>query len=405
MSSNDPAVDAFSSAASPPLAGPDAVLGRRAFLGQVGMATGVALGATFPTNAQAAESPTEAIKRIVAARQIINVHEHVQGEANTETLLREMDSLGIGRTILVGSPWFTLSLYEQAGFTRHDENNAAIVAMARAHPDRFEAWPTVNPLEADKVDKLKALVEQGATGAKLYLGHGYTASRRNTYIFHPIAMDDTRMMGLYEYLAAAHLPVCFHVNPAKPGFMDEFVTVLRRFPDLKVNTPHYMLSSMVHSRLYEMLETFPHLMVDISFGHDDYLRTGLQRISSSTGAFQRLFSTFPERFLFGTDYVVTSLRPHSHDWYAERTQAYLDMLSRPTYTTPLLPGRTLNGLALSPHLIENLLYRNYGAFQRSQPEGTVIARELAWGRLRVPSVNRAPGEALDPPARRRRRRG
>lgn len=405
MSSNDPAVDGLSPTASPPLAGSDVGWSRRAFLGQVGMATGFALGASVPAIAQTAESPTEAIQRIVAARQIINVHEHVQGEANTETLLREMDALGIGRTILVGSPWFTLSLYEQAGFTRHDENNAAIVAMAKAHPKRFEAWPTVNPLEADKVDKLKALVAQGATGVKLYLGHGYTASRRNTYIFHPMAMDDARMMGVYEYLAEAHLPVCFHVNPAKPGFMDEFVTVLRRFPDLKVNTPHYMLSSMVHARLYEMLRTFPNLMVDISFGHDDYLRTGLQRISSSTSAFQRLFTEFSDRFLFGTDYVVTSLRPHDHDWYAERTQAYLDMLSRPTYTTPLLPGRTLNGLALSPPLLENLLYRNYMAFQQRRPRGTTLTRKVEWGRLRVPSVSRAPGEALEPPARRRRRRG
>ncbi len=405
MSSNDPAVDVFSSAASLPLAGPDAVWSRRAFLGQVGVATGLALGTTFPAIAQAAESPTEAIERIVAARQIINVHEHVQGEANTETLLREMDALGIGRTILVGSPWFTLSLYEQAGFTRHDENNAAIVAMARAHPGRFEAWPTVNPLEANKVEKLKPLVAQGATGVKLYLGHGYTASRRNTYIFHPMAMDDARMMEVYEYLSEAHLPVCFHVNPAKPGFMDEFVTVLRRFPDLKVNTPHYMLSSMVHSRLNEMLRTFPNLVVDISFGHDDYLRTGLQRISSSTGAFQRLFTEFPERFLFGTDYVVTSLRPHDHEWYAIRTQAYLDMLSRTSYTTPLLPGRTLNGLALSPHQLECLLYRNYTSFQALRPSGTVITREVEWGRLRVPSVDRAPGQALDPPVRRGRRRG
>ncbi|MCF6286645.1 MAG: amidohydrolase, partial [Candidatus Hydrogenedentes bacterium] len=295
---------------------PDLEPSRRTFLSAVGAVVGTALGIGKQASAQAPETPTQAIARIVAERRIINVHEHVQGKENTDALLREMDALGIGRTVLLGSPWFTIALYEQAGFTRYDENNAAIVAMAQAHPERFEAWPTVNPLDGDKVEKIKAMVGEGASGVKLYFGHGYTATRRNSYIFHSIAMDDSRMMELYEYLSEIHIPVCYHVNPAKPGFMDAFVTVLRRFPDLKVNTPHFMLSSMVHSRLREMFAIFPNLVVDISFGHDDYLKTGLQRISDNPTAFRRLLAAFPERFLFGTDYVVTALRPHNHDWYA-----------------------------------------------------------------------------------------
>jgi predicted TIM-barrel fold metal-dependent hydrolase len=369
---------------------------RRAFLAAMGMAAST-------TFAQAPKTPTQAIARIVAARRIINVHEHVQGRESTDALLREMDALGIARTVLLGSPWFTISLYEQAGFTRYDENNAAIVAMAQAHPDRFEAWPTVNPLDGDKVEKIRALLGEGASGVKLYLGHGYTATRRNTYIFHPIAMDDPRMMDLYAYLAEMHIPVCYHVNPAKPGFMDEFVTVLRRFPDLKVNTPHFMLSSIVHARLREMFATFPNLVVDISFGHDDYLKTGLQRISANPAAFRKLMEAFPERFLFGTDYVVTALRPHNHDWYAVRTRTYLDMLSKRSYTTRLLPGRTLTGLALAPPLLEKILYRNFETFRASTPQGTTLTREVQWDKLRVPRVQRAPGQALAPPRRRRGR--
>jgi len=302
----------------------------------------------------------------------------------------------------MGSPWFTIALYERAGFTRYDENNAAIVAMARAHPDRFAAWPTVNPLDADKVQKIQALVAQGASGVKLYLGHGYTSARRNEYLFRPVAMDDPGMFGLYAYLEENHLPVCLHVNPAKPGFLDEFVTVLQKYPDLKVNTPHYFMSSMAHSRLREMLRTFPNLYVDISFGHDDYLRTGLDRVSGNTSAFRALFEEYPDRFLFGTDYVVTTLRPQSLEWYRLRTDAYLDMLGKEQYTTPLLPGRTLRGLALPGHLLENILYRNFEAFAALKPEGTTITRTPDWSAMRVRPVNRGPGEALPPPARRGR---
>lgn len=348
-----------------------------------------------------AQDPNSTIQRLVNEKRIVNVHEHVQGEENTDTLLTEMDALGIGKTILLGSPWFTISLYERAGFTRYDENNAALIAMAKAHPDRFEAWPTVDPTDPAKLEKVKAMAGEGAKGIKLYLGHGYT-SRDNRYIFHPIAMDDPGMLPLYEYLAREHLPICFHVNPAKPGFLDEFVKVLSAYPDLKVNTPHYFMSSMVHSRLREMLKTFPNLFVDISFGHDDYLKAGLQRISADRDAFRALFQDFPDRFMFGTDYVVTTLRPKPHEWYAARTQAYLDMLATAQYKTPLLPDLPLRGLALSPELIENILYRNFERFEALQPENTRLEHTLDWSQLRVRADVRQPGQALPPPERRTR---
>jgi predicted TIM-barrel fold metal-dependent hydrolase len=348
-----------------------------------------------------AEEPGVTIRRLVDEKRIINVHEHVQGIENMDTLLSEMDALGIGKTILVGSPWFTISLYERAGFTRYDENNAAILAMAKAHPDRFEAWPTVDPSDPTKLEKVKAMVGEGATGIKLYLGHGYT-SRENRYIFHTMAMDDPGMMPLYEFLEEARLPICYHVNPAKPGFLDEFVQVLQAHPNLKVNAPHYFMSSMVHTRLREMLKTFPNLYIDISFGHDDYLKAGLQRVSADVEAFRSLFQDFPERFMFGTDYVVTTLRPKDHAWYQERTQAYLDLLATEQYKTALLPDLPLRGLALSPELLENILFRNYERFQALRPESTPLKGPLDWTQLRVRMVTRAPGQALPPPERRRR---
>jgi hypothetical protein len=106
--------------------------------------------------------------------------------------------------------------------------------------------------------------------------------------------------------------------------------------------------------------------------------------------------------MFGTDYVVTSLRPKDHAWYRDRTQAYLDMLATEQYKTPLLPDLPLRGLALSPELLENILYRNYERFQALKPENTRIERDLDWSRLRVRMEARAPGQALPPPERRRR---
>ena len=159
---------------------------------------------------------------------------------------------------------------------------------------------------------------------------------------------------------------------------------------------------MVHSRLREMFATFPNLVVDISFGHDDYFKTGLQRISSNVARFRDLIAAYPDRFLFGTDYVVTALRPHDHKWYTLRTQAYLDMLSQNTYNSDLLRGKTLRGLALDPSYLDNILYRNFETFRARKPQGTVLDHEINWGKLRVSPKKRKPGQALEPQIRRRR---
>ena len=352
--------------------------------------------------AEEEETPGAALERIVEAGKVINVHEHIQGEGNVGQLLAAMDSAGIAKTVLVGSSWFTLALYERAGFSRYDENNEVILGIANAQPERFEAWPTVRPEDPDMLEKLRDLVARGAKGVKLYIGHGYT-TRRNEYMFHTMAMDDARLLPLYAYCAEQHLPLCIHVNPDKPGFADEFVAVLRLYPDLKVNCPHFMLSSGRLSRLRELLECFPNLYVDISFGHDDFLEDGLRRISGNHRAFRQLFSDFPERFFFGTDFVFTSFKRRSPEWARTRIQSYYDMLTRTRYETPLMEGRTLNGLALDAALLENLLYKNFERFRALEPEGTCLTRDTDWRNMSVRPVDRKPGEALPPAPRSPRR--
>lgn len=185
-------------------------------------------------------SAVAGLARILTEHRIVNVHEHIQGRENVPELLQFMDSHGMGKTILLGSSWFTISLYEKAGFTRYDDNNAALMEIVRAYPGRFEAWPTFNPTDPEALSKIAALVEQGASGVKLYLGHGYRSRYRNQYLLHPMAMDDPRMDSIYAYLSREGIPVCFHVNPAMPGFAEEFIAVLTEYPNLKVNAPHFL---------------------------------------------------------------------------------------------------------------------------------------------------------------------
>lgn len=374
------------------------LLTRRAFCG-------VALWAGSGTAGRAA-SPHWELRFAGAApsvqeteRPIINVHEHIESFDQAKKLLRVMDRMGIEKTVLLGSSWFTITLDQRVGFTRYDWNNEQLMRIVASYPGCFEAWPTMNPLDADKLEKFKALVERGATGLKLYLGHGVIEKATGEYFFHKVALDDAGMLPVYAYCQERFIPVCVHVNPGPrtPGFAEEFIAMLEQFPDLKVNCPHFMLSSIADSRLREFLATFPNLYTDVSFGYDTFLREGLLRISRRPNKFRDLFGAFPDRIMFGTDTVVTAAAFKDEQWFVDRFQAYLDMLSKDTYTTPLVPGRTLNGLALSEYLLRRVLRTNYEEFMARRPVGTRITRSIDWNKMGIEKINRTPGVASQPP--------
>ncbi len=336
------------------------------------------------------------LAQAMAARRIVNAHEHIQSPREVAKLLAVMDELGIAKTLLMGSARFTITLNPRDGFTRYDENNAVILGIAAAAPERFEAWPTVDPRDPKKLDKAKRLVAQGAKGIKLYMGHGYIDKRSNSYLFHSMALDDPRMLPLYAWCQERFVPLMYHVNPYKPGFSEQFIAVLAGFPDLKVIAPHFILSSIKDSRLQEFLDTFPNLYSDISFGHDDFLIAGLKRISRNPGKFKRLFAKYPDRFMFGTDLVVTEHPRKTSAWMGTRFRAYLSMLAMESYETDVLPGRRLKGLGLTGVALEGILYRNYDAFMALRPRGTEITRDIDWTRMGVAKTGRAAGTTIPP---------
>ncbi len=334
-----------------------------------------------------------------AEPQTINVHEHIQSLAQADTLLAAMDENGIAKTVLMGSSSVTITLSQQWGFARWEHNNEQILDIVDRHPDRFEAWVTLDPMDPDKLEKLEKWVAAGATGLKLYSGQGVRDQRPNhgPYFFHEVALDHPDMLPVYAYAEETGLPICFHVNPGPtaPGFAEEFATVLTLFPDLKVNAPHFMLSSIRASRLKTFLRAFPNLHTDISFGQDKFLVPGLKRISRSPARFQKLIRAFPDRFMWGTDVVVTGASAKDPKFITVRVQAYFDMLSKDWYTTPLIPDVRLRGLALAPEEVERILWRNYEAFVAKRPRGTRTG-QVDWTAVGVPLTLRDLGTFVPP---------
>lgn len=327
-------------------------------------------------------------------RLIIDVHEHIESLAEAPLFLKAMDQFGIQSMCLMGSSKFTLTLSEPVGFTGYDENNEELLKIVAAYPGRFEAWPTLSPEDPDKLKKIQDLVKRGATGVKLYTGHGYV-TKKHDYMFHPVAMDDPAMLPFYAWCQENFIPIVLHVNPfgEKKGFAEEFVAVLTQFPDMKVVAPHFILSTVKSNRLQELLDTFPNLYTDVSFG-DYFMKERLLYISKEPDKFKRIFKKYPDRFMFATDLVM--IKGRKDDWAPVQFQAYIDMLTKETYTSPAIPGVTLNGLNLPDELLSKILFRNYHAFRKYRPVNTKPLGEIDWKRMSVDPVERKPGESFPP---------
>jgi uncharacterized protein len=311
--------------------------------------------------AAAATAPATA-EPALADIAITNAHEHVLGGKHLERYLTAARRLGIRRTVFVASPVLTLR-GKGSKIDGMDANLNEIMEMALAHPGEIVAFAAVSQDQAEPRAALEAAVGRGARGLKLYSGHSK---------FHTRPLDDPKMEPVYAFAAERHLPVLWHVRLSKFG--PEFERVLGAHPDLKVVLAHYGLAFWNPSQqrldgLRRLLQSYPNLMIDTSFGSRRTLVGGLAQISKHHEAVRQLLLDYPDRFVWGTDSVVTGHAEKSVEWFEETIRANRNALERGTYYTPFaarwsrywrkeMPASgVLHGLAL-PNDVLQKIYRD-----------------------------------------------
>ena len=279
--------------------------------------------------------------------EITNAHEHFQSFTNVPKFLKAMERNDVVKTVILGSPEATI-LTGRTGFFGEEKYNEEVLKIARTYPEHFIAFPTVNPHDPRKLEKFKQYLQRGGKGLKLYNGHSF---------FHDMPLDDPSMLPLYEFCEKNRVPVLFHVNAG--SYQKEFESVLQKFPRLKIICPHFCLSTIAFGRFEYLMDTYPNLYTDSSFGYIDYLKEALRRISKNPQKFRRLFVKYQDRIFFGTDMVVTSAKYKTADWLAQVTRAYRDMLEKEEYEFFAFPGEKLRGLALDRKILEKVYRKNF----------------------------------------------
>lgn len=159
----------------------------------------------------------------------------------------------------------------------------------------------------DLLTAMTAHLSAGARGLKLITGH----DDYHRALGSP-AIDPAPLRAVFAELEKRGVPLLWHVNTHL--YEQGFLRVLRDFPRLTVVNPHLAgYLAYAPGIVRELLERYPNLHVDISFGtQPEYLRRSVEELSARRDQWRALFIDHSDRFMFGVDMVVTSTTSRAH---------------------------------------------------------------------------------------------
>jgi len=257
--------------------------------------------------------------------KVVNAHEHLFSRKYLDKYLKAAEATGVVRTLFVGSSDYTLMGSGKPQDKGNDENTEEILAAAREHPGQIIPFCAIHPGDPQKLDKIKRFREEGAMGLKLYTGHGN---------FYEKPLDDPGMLPVYQYRAETKYPICWHVNIVK--YAAEFERVMQQFPDLIVIVPHFGVTFFRPReepwRIFQrLMDTYPNLYTDTSFGTRTILVDGLEAVSRDPEPFREFLKKYADRTLFGTDMVVTGNKEKTEPWIVDVLRACRELLEKDAY--------------------------------------------------------------------------
>lgn len=241
---------------------------------------------------------------------IINAHDHLYREQDLDKYLEAAKQTGVTRTLFVASSDFTFKGDKFPANEGNEWSSREILKCAKKYPGKIIPFMTLHPDDENKVALLEEYVQEGAQGLKLYTGH-------SNFYDRPFLAEE--MLPVYEFCERTGLILCWHINLG--SYLDEFTKVLLRYPKLKVILPHFGVGffqpgGKVMQDLAKIMDTYPDVYVDTSFGTREILVTGLERVTQNPQPFREFYAKYQDRIVWGTDMVITGNREKTTPWIA-----------------------------------------------------------------------------------------
>ena len=321
------------------------------------------------------QEPADKFKPEFPIEGIINIHEHIHRSSDAEKWLEAMDECEVSATVMLGSPEVTFKLNSPPGFNNYSINNDIILYLEKKYDSKILAFPTIDPRDPHKLEMLKDQLNRGAIGLKLFSGHTgeiYAGDKKTIYDYlGPLNRSD--MYGVYEYCERNEIPIIWHIKLAWDYLYDETRAVLRDFPELIVDIPHFGVLGSNLTRLGILMDEYPGVYTDISFGGFAYW--SMQLASNHIEQYRTFVNKYHDRIMFGTDMVVTNNIRKTVPWIVNLTMGYRDMLEKEAFhiNVPNITGEgfdfdmDLKGFKLSQEKLDTIYFDNAIRFLRGKP--------------------------------------
>lgn len=212
---------------------------------------------------------------------------HLQGWADRNKMIADMEEAGIDRCALLAWYW------EKAETCRlHNDWHAR---WLEEDPNRFYAFAAVHPEMSDPVEELQRRHEQGFSG----IGECHPTAQG-------FSIRDPTWLACMEFASEKGWPVNFHVTepvghdyPGRiPTPLEDFLWLARQFPELKIILAHA-------GGLFPFYELNPHLKPELTNVHYDLAACPLLYESS---LYRLLINTVGhEKIIWGSDYPLRVL--------------------------------------------------------------------------------------------------
>lgn len=320
--------------------------------------------------------PEEEFKPELPSEGIINIHEHIHWTSDADKWIDAMAIVGVSTTVMLGSPEATFLLSSEPGFNNYEKNNDVILWLEKNHDSKILAFPTINPNDSNKLEMLKNELKAGAVGLKLYSGHTgeiFPEPKETLYDYlGPLNRSD--MYGVYEYCEKNHVPIIWHIKLQWDYLFDELNEVLEDFPNIIVNIPHFGVLGSNLTRLGQLMDTYPGVYTDVSFG--GFAFWSMQLASNNVEQYSEFVNKYQDRVMFGTDMVVTNNVRKTVPWIVNLTMGYRDMLEKNEFHINVsnITGEgfafdmTLNGFGLSQDVLDKIYFDNPIKFLRGKTQ-------------------------------------
>ena len=136
--------------------------------------------------------------------------------STVETLIAAMDEAGVARAAVVHSS------------TTYGFDNSYVVDACAAYPDRLVAVGSVDVLQPDAVNTIRAWVAQGLAGLRLFTGG-------STKEFDPSELDDPKSFPAWELCGELKLTMCIQTGPIG---LPQVTALATRFPTVPIILDH-----------------------------------------------------------------------------------------------------------------------------------------------------------------------